>query len=67
MLTVIVIRNELLEPIRALYLEEFAIGMWAQKLIKTKLNIDIPEDEVGYIALHLRTARMGYDDVAVSH
>ncbi|MCY8516762.1 PRD domain-containing protein [Bacillus atrophaeus] len=52
-----VIKNPLLNEIKVLYTKEFQIGLWAQALIKEKLNIDIPEDEVGNIALHLHTAR----------
>ena len=61
----IAIRNELLEQIKAVYPEEYAVGLWAQKLINTELNIAVPDDEAGYIALHIRTARIGVDDLAV--
>ncbi|ANF96227.1 PRD domain-containing protein [Paenibacillus bovis] len=53
-----VIHNTLLEEIRLLYPAEFQIGLHARQLISRRLQIDIPEDEVGYIAMHIHTARM---------
>ncbi|MFD1774295.1 PRD domain-containing protein [Paenibacillus rhizophilus] len=51
-----VIQNTLLEEIRILYPREFQIGLHAKRLIQEKLQIEIPEDEVGYIAMHIHTA-----------
>ncbi|WP_078378541.1 PRD domain-containing protein [Sutcliffiella halmapala] len=53
------IQNKLLNEIRVLYKPEFEIGLWAKQLIKERLKIEIPDDEVGHIALHLHTAKMG--------
>ncbi|MGD6993324.1 PRD domain-containing protein [Sutcliffiella horikoshii] len=53
------IQNKLLNEIRVLYKPEFEIGQWAQGLIKERLGVSIPDDEVGHIALHLHTAKMG--------
>ncbi|WP_017811285.1 MULTISPECIES: PRD domain-containing protein [Paenibacillus] len=53
-----VIHNTLLEEIRLLYPAEFQIGLHARQLIARRLQVDIPEDEVGYIAMHIHTARM---------
>jgi beta-glucoside operon transcriptional antiterminator len=53
------IQNKLLNEIRVLYKPEFEIGQWAQQLIKERLGVEIPDDEVGHIALHLHTAKMG--------
>ncbi|CAG9620039.1 PRD domain-containing protein [Sutcliffiella rhizosphaerae] len=53
------IHNKLLNEIKALYKPEYEIGVWAKRLIKKKLGVDIPDDEVGHIALHLHTAKMG--------
>ncbi|MBU7316629.1 PRD domain-containing protein [Paenibacillus oleatilyticus] len=52
-----VIKNTLLNEIKVLYPKEFQIGLYAKALIKERLGIDIPEDEVGYIALHIYTAK----------
>lgn len=59
------LHNELLEQIKSLYPEEFAVGLWAREFLKRQLDVDMPEDEAGYIALHIRTARMGLNDLAV--
>lgn len=53
-----VIKNTLLNEIKVLYAKEFQIGLYAKELIREKLGIDIPEDEVGYIALHIYTAKI---------
>ncbi|MEW4426819.1 MULTISPECIES: PRD domain-containing protein [Paenibacillus] len=50
------IRNTLLEEIRILYPREFHLGLHAKRLIYEKLQVVIPEDEVGYIAMHIHTA-----------
>lgn len=62
----LIIHNTLLEEIRLLYPAEFQIGLHAKRLITEHLQIDIPEDEVGYIAMHIHTARMnaGAQDTA---
>lgn len=57
------IQNKLLQEIKVLYAEEFAIGIWAKNRIKEFLNIEIPDDEVGYIALHIHTAKMNRKSV----
>ncbi|MEW9668145.1 PRD domain-containing protein [Ammoniphilus sp. 3BR4] len=59
-----VIKNTLLNEIKILYPKEFQIGCWAKSLISEKLGIEIPEDEVGYIALHIHTAKMNAGDMA---
>ncbi|MNR08531.1 Levansucrase and sucrase synthesis operon antiterminator [compost metagenome] len=50
------IQNTLLDEIRILYPREFQIGLHAKSIIRKTLQIDIPEDEVGYIAMHIHTA-----------
>jgi beta-glucoside operon transcriptional antiterminator len=52
------IQNKLLNEIKVLYKKEYQIGLWAKKLIKERLGVDIPDDEVGHIALHIHTAKM---------
>lgn len=58
-----VIKNTLLNEIKILYTKEFQIGCWAKAFILEKLGIEIPEDEVGYVALHIHTARMNVGDM----
>ncbi|UGB32087.1 PRD domain-containing protein [Metabacillus sp. B2-18] len=52
------IKNKLLNEIKMLYKSEFEIGLWAKKEISNKLGIEIPEDEVAHIALHIHTAKL---------
>ncbi|WP_183108835.1 BglG family transcription antiterminator LicT [Thermohalobacter berrensis] len=52
------ITNKLLNEIKVLYKKEYEIGLWAKDLIKKRLNVEIPDDEVGYIALHIHTATL---------
>lgn len=54
----IVIKNTLLSEIKVLYAKEFQIGLYAKALIKERLAIDIPEDEVGYIAMQIYIAKI---------
>ncbi|GIP22324.1 PRD domain-containing protein [Paenibacillus sp. J22TS3] len=51
-----IIQNTLLDEIRILYPREFQIGLHARNIIREALKVDIPEDEVGYIAMHIHTA-----------
>lgn len=57
------IKNALLGQIKILYVKEYQIGLWARELIKEKLGIEIPEDEVGNIAMHMHTAKMNAGDM----
>ena len=52
------IKNKLVNEIKMLYKKEYEVGLWAKEEIKKKLGIDIPEDEVAHIALHIHTAKM---------
>lgn len=54
----ITVKNVLLWDIRRFYREEFAVGQWALAQIKKQLKIELPEDEAGFIALHLANAQM---------
>lgn len=55
------IYNPFLVEIRTLYPEEFEMGQYAQEVIKNTLGIEIVEDEVAFIALHLSAARQQKD------
>lgn len=50
------IRNDLLDEIRRIHKEEFSVALWAVDYINKKLNINLPEDEAAFIALHLVNA-----------
>jgi len=52
------LKNALLWEIRRLYPYEYAVGKEACAIIARRLNIRLPEDEAGFIALHLVTAQL---------
>lgn len=54
----VTVKNVLLWDIRRFYKEEFKIGLWALERIKEKFKVELPEDEAGFIALHLANAEM---------
>lgn len=54
------IKNDLLDEIRRIHKDEFKIALWAVDFLNNKLNVDLPEDEAGFIALHLINA--GYNE-----
>ena len=45
--------NLMLTEIRLLYPTEYKVGVWALEEIKKHCGLELPEDEAGYIALHL--------------
>ena len=51
------INNPFLYEIKALYPAEFQIGLKAAQFIRERLGVNIPESEIGFIALHLHSAR----------
>ncbi|CAL8901188.1 PRD domain-containing protein [Bacillus pumilus] len=52
------IKNALLWEIKRLYKEEFMCGVEAIRIIQEKLNIHLPEDEAGFIAMHIVNAEL---------
>ena len=54
----ITVKNVLLWDIKRFYKEEYAIGLWALAHVKEQIKIELPEDEAGFIALHLANAQM---------
>ena len=52
----IVVTNGLIWETKRLYKEEYKIALWAVDYINNRLKIDLPEDEAGFIALHLVNA-----------
>lgn len=61
------IRNALLWEIRNLHPREFALGQEALTLIAARLGVQLPEDEAGFIALHLVNAQLGSEMPEVVH
>ncbi len=54
----VTVKNVLLWDIRRFYKEEYQIGLWALQLILKQCKVELPEDEAGFIALHLANAQM---------
>ena len=50
------IRNPLLDKIKEQYPELFAISIECAKVVEKRLNISMPESEIGYIAMHIGSA-----------
>jgi len=50
--------NPFLNEIQTLYPNEYNIAEKGSKLIKEKLNVDLPESEIGFITLHIHSARV---------
>jgi len=50
------IRNPFLSEIRVLYKEEYTVALKMLTIINQRLNIKLPEDEVGFISMHLHAA-----------
>ncbi len=50
------LKNTLLDEIKTLYRNEFQVGLYAVKLIKNELQVEMPEDEAGFIALNLKNS-----------
>lgn len=54
-------QNALLWEIQKFYHEEYLIGLKAIEMVKEKLGVELPEDEAGFIALHIVNAEMDGD------
>lgn len=50
--------NPFLFEIQTLYPKEYALGQTAVELIKKRLGYSLPESEIGFIALHIHSARV---------
>lgn len=59
----ILLKNALLWEIKRFYNHEYLIGKEAIVIIEKKLGIKLPEDEAGFIALHLVNAQMDRPDM----
>ena len=57
------VRNALLWEIRRFYNHEFLIGKEALEMIRRRTGVELPEDEAGFIALHLVNASMDAPDM----
>lgn len=61
------VKNVLLWEIKRLYPKEYEIGQEARAMIHRRLGVDLPEDEAGFIALHLVTGQLNNEIPEVMH
>lgn len=61
------IKNVLLWDIKRLYPKEFELGQQARAIIAKRLDVELGEDEAGFIALHLVTAQLYSEMPEVMH
>jgi beta-glucoside operon transcriptional antiterminator len=54
----LLISNALLWEIKRIYKDEYAIGLKAIEKINNKIGISLPEDEAGFIAMHIVNAEL---------
>lgn len=52
------VKNALLWDIKRFYQDEFFIGMKALEMIENEVSVRLPDDEAGFIALHIVNAQM---------
>ncbi|GAA0432724.1 MULTISPECIES: BglG family transcription antiterminator LicT [Virgibacillus] len=57
----ITIRNDILWEIKQLYKDEFAVGKRAVARINQRFDVELPEDEAAFIAIHIIEANMNED------
>lgn len=49
----------MLWEIKRFYSKEYSIGMEALAMIKSEIGVEFPEDEAGFIAMHILNAELG--------
>ena len=54
----VVIKNALLWDIQRFYQDEYTIGTYALDVIEKKFGVRLPDDEAGFIALHIVNAEL---------
>ncbi|MHC1684995.1 MAG: transcription antiterminator [Clostridiaceae bacterium] len=57
----IIMSKESLEQLKETY--EFEVAKWVISRLKEEFQIDLPEDEVGYISLHMLGAKIQQDNI----
>lgn len=61
------VNNPLLWDIKNLYEKEFVVGLYALDLIEKQLHIRLPEDEAGFVVIHVIDAKLNQQNLAVSN
>lgn len=52
----ITIKNDLIYEIRRIHKNEYEIGKWAVEYLNKEFNVNFPNDEAGFIAMHIVNA-----------
>lgn len=55
----IIIENHLIFEIKRIYAKEFSVGKEAIEIVKRRFEIELPEDEAAFIAMHFVNVSMG--------
>jgi len=57
------VKNPIIWDIKHFYPDEYVVGIDAIKYLKDYMNIELPEDEAGFIALHFVNAELSDGDI----
>ena len=55
----LMLTNQFLWEIRSYYPKEYQIGQWAIQLINGTCDVTLPDDEAGFIAIHIISGELG--------
>lgn len=58
------IKNELLKVIKKTYKESYKLAKKASRIIEDQLDVDVPDDELGYLAIHIERFKEAAKDEA---
>ena len=53
--------NKFIWEVKNYYPKEYSYGLWALKLLDKQFNLRFPDDEAGFIAVHIISGEMGND------
>lgn len=53
--------NKFLWELKTYYPKEYSYGLWALKLLDKQFDLDFPDDEAGFIAVHIISGELGND------
>lgn len=51
------LENPFLGEIKLLFKDEYEIGIYSKEIIEQRMNVDIPDEEVAYICMHIISAK----------
>lgn len=55
--------NLMLQEVRMLYPDEYQMGMYGKILVEQKTGVELPDDEAGYMALHIVNSKISENSV----